>query len=88
MLWQSHKAADLGRFNVTGDAADKHKFKVPSLRNVELTAPYLHDGSAATLEEAVQVMASYQIGQPLKDIEVSRLVAFLLTLTGESPPAR
>jgi len=82
------KPADLGRFNVTGDDADKHKFKVPSLRNVELTAPYLHDGSAATLEEAVQVMASYQIGQPLKEIEVSRLVAFLLTLTGESPPAR
>ncbi|HEX5009811.1 MAG TPA: cytochrome-c peroxidase [Planctomycetota bacterium] len=82
------KAADLGRFNVTRDEADKHKFKVPSLRNVELTAPYLHDGSAATLEEAVQVMASYQIGQPLQGVEVARLVAFLRTLTGESPPSR
>jgi cytochrome c peroxidase len=75
--------ADLGRFNVTGDERDKFKFKVPSLRNVELTAPYLHDGTAATLEEAVQTMAHYQIGQPLKDEEVAHLVAFLKTLTGE-----
>jgi cytochrome c peroxidase len=78
-------ARDLGRFNVTGDERDRHKFKVPSLRNVELTAPYLHDGSAATLEEVVQIMARYQIGQPIHDDEVASLVAFLRTLTGESP---
>ena len=47
------KKADLGRFNVTGKDRDRFKFKVPSLRNVALTAPYLHDGQAATLEEAV-----------------------------------
>jgi len=80
----SSKPADLGRFNVTGNEADKHKFKVPALRNVELTAPYLHDGSAATLQEAVQVMASYQIGRELQPHEVDRLVAFLRTLTGEN----
>ena len=78
------QAADLGRYNVTGDERDKHKFKVPSLRNVELTAPYFHDGSAATLEAAVQTMAHYQIGQPLHDDEVADIVAFLKTLTGEN----
>ena len=76
--------SDLGRFNVTGDERDKYKFKVPSLRNVELTAPYLHDGSAATLEQAVETMARYQIGQPLHPDELEHLVAFLKTLTGES----
>jgi cytochrome c peroxidase len=80
----SQKPADLGRFNVTGNEADKHKFKVPALRNIELTAPYLHDGSAATLQEAVQVMANYQIGRELQPHEVDRLVAFLRTLTGEN----
>ena len=75
---------DLGRFNVTGDAADLHKFKVPSLRNVALTAPYLHDGSATTLQEAVQVMARYQMGRELEDREARLIVAFLETLTGES----
>jgi cytochrome c peroxidase len=80
----SEKPADLGRFNVTGVDADKHKFKVPTLRNVELTAPYLHDGSAATLKDAVEVMAKYQIGRELQPHEVDLLVAFLKTLTGEN----
>ncbi|MDJ0945904.1 MAG: cytochrome-c peroxidase [Kiloniellales bacterium] len=75
--------ADYGRYNVTGDDDDLHVFKVPSLRNVELTAPYLHDGSAETLEAVVQIMARYQIGQELQDREVSQIVAFLKTLTGE-----
>ncbi len=75
--------ADYGRYNVTGDEADKHVFKVPSLRNVELTAPYFHDGSAKTLQDAVAVMGKYQLGRPLKDFEVKGLVAFLKTLTGE-----
>lgn len=74
--------ADYGRYNVTGDAADKHVFKVPSLRNVELTAPYFHDGSAKTLEDAVLVMGKYQLGRTLEDSEVKGLVAFLKTLTG------
>lgn len=80
----NEKPADLGRFNVTGNEADKHKFKVPTLRNVELTAPYLHDGSAATLKDAVEVMGQYQIGRELQPHEVDLLVAFLKTLTGEN----
>lgn len=75
-------AADLGRFLVTGDEADKHVFKVPSLRNVARTAPYFHDGTAETLTEAVHVMATYQLGRNLTDDEVVELVAFLESLTG------
>lgn len=75
--------ADYGRYNVTGDDDDLHVFKVPSLRNVELTAPYLHDGSVETLEGVVQVMAKYQLGRPLQVSEVDNIVAFLKTLTGE-----
>ncbi len=75
--------ADLGRFNVTGKDRDRHKFKVPSLRNVALTAPYLHDGQAATLEDAVRIMAKYQLGHDLADDDAGLLVAFLRTLTGE-----
>lgn len=74
--------ADLGRYNVTKDERDRHAFKVPSLRNVELTAPYLHDGSVPTLEEAVRVMATYQLGVELTQQQVDDIVAFLRTLTG------
>ena len=74
--------ADLGRFNVTGLESDKYKFKVPSLRNVELTAPYFHDGSAATLEEAVQAMAKYQLGRRIPKKDLNLIVDFLKTLTG------
>jgi cytochrome c peroxidase len=77
--------ADLGRFNVTHAEADRHFFKVPSLRNVALTAPYLHDGSRQTLEEVVQVMGRYQLGRELTDAQVREIVAFLSTLTGELP---
>jgi cytochrome c peroxidase len=77
--------ADLGRFNVTKNPADKHFFKVPTLRNVELTPPYLHDGSRETLEETVQVMGKYQLGRDLTDEQVKNLVAFLKSLTGELP---
>jgi|HubBroStandDraft_6_1064221.scaffolds.fasta_scaffold19127_2 cytochrome c peroxidase len=75
--------ADLGRFNVTGDPRDMYMFKVPSLRNVELTRPYFHDGSAATLADAVRMMAKYQLGRHLTDQEVESIVEFLKTLTGE-----
>ncbi|MGH7788549.1 MAG: cytochrome-c peroxidase [Candidatus Binatia bacterium] len=75
--------ADLGRFNVTQDEADRHVFKVPSLRNVALTAPYFHDGSAPTLEAAVEVMGTYQLGRPLSAAEIARIALFLRTLTGE-----
>ena len=75
--------ADLGRFNVTGNNADRHVFKVPSLRNVALTAPYFHDGSTARLEDAVAIMAKYQLGDQLSAKEISQIVSFLKTLSGE-----
>jgi cytochrome c peroxidase len=77
--------ADLGRFNVTQREEDRHVFKVPSLRNVALTAPYFHDASASTLNEAVMVMARYQLGRELADEDVAAIVAFLGTLTGDLP---
>ncbi len=77
--------ADLGRFNVTKNAPEKHFFKVPTLRNVELTSPYLHDGSRATLEETVKVMGTYQLGRELTDAQVSSIVTFLKSLTGTLP---
>jgi cytochrome c peroxidase len=78
--------ADLGRFNVTGLPQDRHRFRVPGLRNVELTAPYFHDASAKTLEDAVRVMAQYQLAQPIDDEQVALVVSFLKTLTGKQPP--
>lgn len=75
--------ADLGRWNVTKREEDRHVFRVPSLRNVAVTAPYLHDGSAETLEEAVQIMSEYQLGRPLERHQLEAIVAFLRTLTGE-----
>ncbi len=77
--------ADLGRFNVTKNEADKHVFKVPTLRNVALTAPYFHDGFAKTLEEAVRLMARFQLGKELDDEQVGKIVAFLKSLTGRLP---
>jgi cytochrome c peroxidase len=74
--------ADLGRFNTTHDDADRYVFKVPSLRNVARTAPYLHDGSVATLGEAIRVMARYQLGRDVQDTDVAELQAFLESLTG------
>lgn len=77
--------ADLGRYNVTGELVDRHVFKVPSLRNVALTAPYFHDASAPTLEVAVTVMARHQLGRTLPSDDVADLVAFLRSLSGEPP---
>lgn len=74
---------DLGRFNITKREQDRYFFKVPSLRNVALTAPYLHDGSAKTLEDAVKVMARFQLGKKLDAADVAKIVSFLRTLTGE-----
>ncbi|MEM8609300.1 MAG: cytochrome-c peroxidase [Myxococcota bacterium] len=76
---------DLGRFNVTKNPAQKHFFKVPTLRNVELTSPYLHDGSRDTLEETVMIMGKYQLGRDLDKQQVDDIVAFLKSLTGELP---
>jgi cytochrome c peroxidase len=74
---------DLGRFNVTGQEEDKFTFKVPSLRNVALTAPYFHDGSAKTLEEAVTKMVKYQLGRELSPNDHEHIIKFLKSLTGE-----
>jgi cytochrome c peroxidase len=75
--------ADLGRFSITGDEADRHVFRVPGLRNVALTAPYFHDGSADKLEDAVAIMAKYQLGRRLSIAELQKITSFLKTLTGE-----
>lgn len=77
--------SDLGRFNVTQREEDRHVFKVPSLRNVALTAPYFHDGSAHTLDQAVIVMGRYQLGRELSVDDVAAIVAFLESLSGELP---
>ena len=74
--------ADLGRFNVTQDERDRHAFKVPTLRNIALTAPYLHDGSVATLEEAVRLMGHHQLGVELEPKRVRQISAFLRSLNG------
>jgi cytochrome c peroxidase len=78
--------ADNGRFNVTRQESDRHKFKVPLLRNVELTAPYLHDGSQATLPDVIRVMGRYQLGIEVTDAQVEDLSAWLRSLTGTLPP--
>ena len=75
----------LGRYNVTKDVKDKYVFKVPLLRNIELTAPYFHDASTWSLSEAVNVMAEYQLGATLNENETNKIVAFLKTLTGDQP---
>ena len=74
---------DNGRFKETGNERDRHRFKVPGLRNVEHTWPYYHDGTRETLEEAVRDMGRYQSGVEMTDAEIAKVVAFLKTLTGE-----
>lgn len=74
--------ADLGRYNVTKDEGDKHSFKVPTLRNIALTAPYFHDGEVKTLEDAVKKMAKYQLGEELSSSKAKAITAYLKTLTG------
>lgn len=74
-----------GRIAVTGKDADKMVFKVPTLRNIELTYPYFHDGSVWTLDEAVNTMSDVQTGQPLTKEETTQMAAFLRSLTGEQP---
>jgi cytochrome c peroxidase len=74
-----------GRVAVTGKDADRFSFKVPTLRNVELTYPYFHDGEAETLGEAVELMGRLQLGRIFTEDENKKIVAFLLTLTGDQP---
>ncbi len=78
-------ADDKGRFEVTGKEPDTGMWKVPTLRNVALTAPYFHNGSVKTLDEAVRVMASVQLNKELDSTQTGDIVAFLYALTGEFP---
>ncbi|MCK9530842.1 MAG: cytochrome-c peroxidase [Gammaproteobacteria bacterium] len=74
-----------GRVAVTGKDADRFMFKVPTLRNVEMTYPYFHDGEAETLTEAVDIMGRLQLGKRFSGKENRQIVAFLKTLTGDQP---
>jgi cytochrome c peroxidase len=74
-----------GRSGVTGKDADRFNFKVPTLRNVEMTYPYFHDGAANTLTEAVDIMGRLQLGKKFSKDENAKIVAFLKTLTGDQP---
>jgi cytochrome c peroxidase len=74
-----------GRVAVTGRDADRFNFKVPTVRNVELTYPYFHDGAADTLAEAVDVMGWVQLGRRFTPEDNTKIVAFLKTLTGDQP---
>jgi len=77
---------DLGRYNVTKADSDKNVWRVPTWRNVALTAPYFHNGSVETLEEAIRVMAKTQLNKDVNDSQVADISAFLNSLTGEFPP--
>ena len=74
---------DVGRMKLTGNESDKYFFKVPSLRNIEKTGPYLHDGSVTDLSEMVKLMADHQLARELTDEQTADIVAFLGALTGE-----
>lgn len=76
---------DDGRFTVTGSEGDRYLFKVPSLRNIEKTGPYFHDGSVKTLKEAIDIMAQAQLNKKLSAKEIANVEAFLNALTGETP---
>jgi cytochrome c peroxidase len=78
-------AEDPGRFSVTGAEADRNLWRVPTLRNLPYTAPYMHNGAVKDLGEAVRVMGSTQLGQELDDGKVADMVAFLMALSGSFP---
>ena len=76
---------DTGRFQVTKDEKDRHMYRVPTLRNIALTAPYFHNGQVPTLDQAVRVMGKTQLNKDLSDEQVVEVVAFLNTLSGKFP---
>jgi cytochrome c peroxidase len=85
-LAKPYKTKDLGRFNITKLEEDKFVFKVPTLRNIAKTYPYLHDGSVKTLPEMIKVMAEFQLGVDLKKEEIKSIETFLNTLTAKQLP--
>lgn len=78
-------STDLGRYLVTGEEADKYRFKTPTLRNVAVTYPYMNNGATETLEEAVAIMGQEMLGREFDDATIDDITAFLHTLTGEMP---
>lgn len=84
-IMQDANLTQKGREGVTGDVRDRYYFKVPSLRNVALTAPYFHDGRTQSLYDAVKIMSYYQLGRQMSSEEIKAIVAFLETLSGERP---
>ncbi len=83
--WEFLPPDDRGRFEVTKTVSDDYVFKVPTLRNIELTAPYFHSGHAWDLKQAVAVMGESQLGQKLTDDEIEKVTEFLKSLTGRQP---
>ena len=79
------QTTDPGRMQTTKESRDQMFFKVPTLRNVDQTGPYFHDGHVKTLEEAVRLMAKHEAGTDLSDADVHSIVTFLHTLTGDLP---
>jgi cytochrome c peroxidase len=77
--------SDLGRYEVTKNIEDKNHWRVPTWRNIALTAPYFHNGKVKTLDEAVRVMAKTQLDVDLKENQVQDIVSFLNALTGVFP---
>ena len=84
-IYEDADSRHLGRYNITKHEEDKHVFKVPSLRNIALTAPYMHDGRVSTLKEAVELMTKFQLGRYMKTGDTEAIVSFLKSLTGELP---
>jgi len=84
-IYEDAGTEHLGRYDITKREEDKHVFKVPSLRNIALTAPYMHDGRATTLKDAVELMTKYQLGRYMELGDTEAIVAFLESLTGELP---
>lgn len=82
---QHHFSKDKGLAEVTKKETDEHLFKVPTLRNIALTAPYFHNGSVPTLDMAVKIMGKLQLDKEISDADAADIVAFLNALTGEFP---
>lgn len=76
-------AVDDGRIAFTHDPSDLHRFKVPNLRNIEMTVPYLHDGTVTSLDEAVRIMGIYLVGMDIPKLDRDSIVLLLRTLTGQ-----
>ncbi|RRS32493.1 MAG: cytochrome B6 [Epsilonproteobacteria bacterium (ex Lamellibrachia satsuma)] len=84
-IYKDANSSNLGRYNITKREEDKYVFKVPSLRNVALTSPYMHDGRFNTLQDAVEFMTEHQLGRYIEPREINAIVVFLKSLTGEIP---